>query len=73
MVSITPLVLAKNIVVPKSDHLPPSLFERRRSAHVRWIVGMLTAIEFDHQCVFGASEVDDEIADRMLAPELVPR
>ncbi len=34
---------------------------------------MLTAIDFDRQPILGAGEIDNEIADRMLSPELVPQ
>src|SRR5262249_800684 len=37
------------------------------------IARMLTAVDFDHQSVLGAGEIDNEVADRVLSPELVSR
>jgi hypothetical protein len=49
------------------------VFERRGSVRVGWIVGMLTAIEFDHYPVFGTGEVDDEVSNRMLSAKSVSK
>jgi hypothetical protein len=61
----------ENLVASKTDYFPPLPFQPRRSARVRGAVRVLAAIDFDHQCVFGARKVDNEIADRMLSAKLV--
>ena len=66
-----PIGIAKNVVVPKPEHSPTLAFEPSRSGCVRYVLGMLTTIDFDHQLVLGTGEVDDEIANRMLSPEFV--
>ena len=54
--------IGKNVVVPEPEHFPALVFEPSRSICVRYVFGMLTAIDFDHQLELGTGEVDDEIA-----------
>jgi len=63
--------IGKDIVVSKPDNSPTSAFEPSRSTLVRSIVRVLTAVDFDHQSVFGARKVDNEISDRMLSTKSV--
>jgi hypothetical protein len=68
-----PVGVAENVVAPKPDHCPALPFQQSGSARVHRIVGMLTAIDLDHQQIFGAGEIDNETADWMLPAELVPQ
>jgi hypothetical protein len=44
-----PAGFAENVVAPKPDHCPALPFQKSGSARVHRIVGMLTAIDLDHQ------------------------
>jgi hypothetical protein len=63
--------IAQDIVVPESDHPPPLAFQPRCSSRIGRTVRMLTPIDFDHQPVLGAGEIDDVGADRLLPTKTV--
>jgi hypothetical protein len=63
--------IGENVVVPKTHHPPAALFESIRSARIRRIVRMLTAIDFYYQRMFGADEVDDVGPNGVLPAEFV--
>jgi hypothetical protein len=64
--------VGEDVAVPETDYMPAVTFELRASVRICSIVGVLTAIQFDHQPVFCAREVDDIVSDRMLAAKFVP-
>jgi hypothetical protein len=47
-------------------------FELSCSPRVGGVFGVLTAIQLDHNSVFGTGEIDDVLADRMLPAKFVP-
>jgi hypothetical protein len=63
--------IGRDIVVPKPENSPTSAFEPSRSPGIRGAVRVLAAVDFDHQSVFGARKVDNEISDRMLSTKFV--
>jgi hypothetical protein len=65
--------IGENVVVPEPEEFPSVALEASRSALVCRTVRVLTAIDFDHQLVLGAGEVDYEVADRVLPAEFVTR
>jgi hypothetical protein len=66
-----PIGVGKNVVVPEAQHFPILVFEPSRSARVCPALRMLAAIDFDHQPVFGAREVDDVVPNWMLSAEFL--
>jgi hypothetical protein len=57
----------QDIVVPETENSPTSQPQSGVSANVLLAAGMLTAVGFDDQARFDASEIDDEGRDRKLS------
>src|SRR5205823_3698454 len=62
----------QNVVVPKPQYAPAFLFEVGSTPAVGLAIRMLAAISLDDQTMLGASEIDDESADRILPAEPIP-
>ncbi len=64
------LRIRQNLVVPEPDNAPPLALQPNCPALIRLRGGMLPAIRLDDEANFDCSEIGEERADRMLAPEL---
>jgi len=58
-------------IVPESQHAPALAFEVCGAPRIRLVIEMLTSIGFDDHVMPGASKVDYEGADRVLAAKRV--
>ena len=67
----TPLI-AKHVIVPEAYNAVALSFDDTRAGGVH-LLGMLTAIHFNHELCSMAGKVCDEVADRDLAPEMLVR
>ena len=68
-----PFQILQYVMVPESDDSESVTFETRSPGGVLAgfiIIGMLAAIDFDDEPPLEAAEIDDLIADRMLAAKL---
>jgi hypothetical protein len=68
-----PLKILQYLVVPESDDLKSVSLETRGASRVLAsfvIIGVLAAINFDDEPALQATEIDDVIADRVLAAKL---
>ena len=65
--------LGQHVVVPEAQDAVPPLGEPSRASGVPVLaLHVLAAVEFDDEFGFGAGEVSDEWADRMLTTEASP-
>src|SRR5690606_5430643 len=60
----------QHVVVPETDHAITVRFDQPGSLIVGGVVGVLPAVDFDGQLEAAAGEIDDEVADLILAREL---
>lgn len=64
------LKIAQDVVIPKADDVIPALFQGSRTLFVRVnALGILTAVDLDHQFPFQRDEIDNESGKRNLPLE----
>jgi hypothetical protein len=62
--------IAKNLVIPDSDHTIPEAGEIGVATMVRWIIGMLPAVDLNNEALLATDEVDVIRSKRLLPRKL---